>query len=50
MIEGWAEQALHFVDVEPGGDAAIEVAVHPVAHALEDRDDPEGAHVLGEVP
>ena len=47
---GVAEQALHLVDVEPGGDAALEVAVHPVAHALEDRDDPEGAHVLGEVP
>ena len=47
---GVAEQALHFVDVEPGGDAAVKIAVHPVAHALEDRDDPEGTHVLGEVP
>ena len=46
---GVPEQALHLVDVEPGGHAPLEVPVHPVAHALEDGDDPERAHVLGEV-
>ena len=46
---GVPEQALRLVDVEPGGHAPLEVPVHPVAHALEDGDDPERAHVLGEV-
>ena len=44
-----AEEALHLVDVEPGRHAPFEVPVHAVAHRLQDRDDAERPHVLGEV-
>ena len=31
---GVAKQALHFINVEPGGNAALEVVIHTVAHGL----------------
>ena len=42
---GVSEERLHLVDVEPGGDAPLEVRVHPVAHRLKRGEHPEHAHV-----
>ncbi len=43
------EEALHLVDVEPGGHAALEVRVHAVTHRLQRREHAEDPHVLREV-
>ena len=43
------EEALHLVDVKPGGHAALEVRVHSVAHRFQRREHAEDPHVLREV-
>ena len=44
-----SEERLNLVDVEPGGNAPLEVRVHPIAHGFQRGEHAKHAHVGGEV-